>query len=93
MANKQLVLFPLLFSLAATSLQAQGQVEQNDTTLMQEVRINGQRGRISYRLDRQRIDASRVLTAQGGTARNTSSAVPPCAVSTCEASMRCRSRR
>ncbi len=39
-----------------------------DTTLMREVSVNGQRQRVSYRLDRQRIDASQVLTAQGGTA-------------------------
>ena len=43
---------------------------------MREVRINGQRQRISYRLDRQQIDASQVLTAQGGTALDVLRAVP-----------------
>ena len=47
-----------------------------DTTLMREVSINGQRQRISYRLDRQRIDAEQVLTAQGGTALDVLRAVP-----------------
>lgn len=47
-----------------------------DTTLMREVNINGQRQRISYRLDRQRIDAGQVLTAQGGTALDVLRAVP-----------------
>ena len=55
------------------SLQAQ---ERSDSTLMQEVSINGQRQRISYRLDRQKIDASQVLTAQGGTAFDVLRAVP-----------------
>lgn len=50
--------------------------EVSDTTLMREVSINGQRQRISYRLDRQRIDASQVLTAQGGTALDVLRAVP-----------------
>ena len=44
--------------------------------MMQEVSINGQRQRISYRLDRQRINASQVLTAQGGTAMDVLRAVP-----------------
>ena len=52
------------------------QVERPDSTLMQEVSINGQRQRISYRLDRQRIDAGQVLTAQGGTAFDVLRAVP-----------------
>lgn len=47
-----------------------------DTTLMREVNINGQRQRISYRLDRQRINAEQVLTAQGGTALDVLRAVP-----------------
>ena len=50
--------------------------EVPDTTLMREVSINGQRQRISYRLDRQRIDASQVLTAQGGTALDVLRAIP-----------------
>lgn len=50
--------------------------EVPDTTLMREVSINGHRQRISYRLDRQRIDASQVLTAQGGTALDVLRAVP-----------------
>ena len=68
----------LLFLLVCPciSLQAQGQVERADTTLMQEVSVNGQRQRISYRLDRQKIDASQVLTAQGGTAFDVLRAVP-----------------
>ena len=52
------------------------QVERPDSTLMQEVSINGQRQRISYRLDRQRIDAGQVLTAQGGTAFDVLRTVP-----------------
>ena len=47
-----------------------------DTTLMREVSVNGQRQRITYRLDRQRIDASQVLTAQGGTALDVLRSVP-----------------
>ena len=43
---------------------------------MQEVSVNGQRSRISYRLDRQRIDAGQVLTAMGGTALDVLRAVP-----------------
>ena len=54
----------------------QGATELPDTTVMREVSINGQRQRISYRLDRQRIDASQVLTAQGGTALDVLRAVP-----------------
>lgn len=50
--------------------------EVPDTTLMREVSINGHRQRISYRLDRQRIDASQVLTAQGGTALDVLRAIP-----------------
>ena len=53
------LLSSLLFLIAIT-LQAQ---ERKDTTLMREISINGQRQRISYRLDRQQIDASQVLTA------------------------------
>ena len=71
--TKQLLL--LLFCLAIR-MQAQQQVELSDSTLMQEVNINGQRQRISYRLDRQRIDAGQVLTAQGGTAFDVLRAVP-----------------
>ena len=62
--------------LVATNLWAQQQVKRRDTTLMQEVSINGQRQRISYRLDRQKIDASQVLTAQGGTAFDVLRVVP-----------------
>ncbi|MBQ2293273.1 MAG: hypothetical protein II245_06315, partial [Bacteroidaceae bacterium] len=51
----------LLLCLNAISLQAQNKSELADSTLMQEVSINGQRQRISYRLDRQKIDASQVL--------------------------------
>ena len=65
----------LLTCLAQTSLYAQ-QIEPSDTILMREVSINGQRSRISYRLDRQRIDAEQVLTAQGGTALDVLRAVP-----------------
>lgn len=43
---------------------------------MREVSVNGQRQRITYRLDRQRIDASQVLTAQGGTALDVLRSVP-----------------
>ena len=62
--------------LATICLQAQEKSERSDSTLMQEVSVNGQRQRISYRLDRQRIDASQVLTAQGGTAFDVLRAVP-----------------
>ena len=67
----------LFFSLclACASLWAQ-QAERSDTILMREVNINGQRQRISYRLDRQRINAEQVLTAQGGTALDVLRAVP-----------------
>ena len=65
-----------LFLLPAMSLQAQEKTERADTTMMQEVSINGERQRISYRLDRQRIDAGQVLTAQGGTAFDVLRAVP-----------------
>ena len=64
------------FCLATICLQAQEKSERSDSTLMQEVSVNGQRQRISYRLDRQRIDASQVLTAQGGTALDVLRAVP-----------------
>ena len=62
--------------LATICLQAQEKSERSDSTLMQEVSVNGQRQRISYRLERQRIDASQVLTAQGGTAFDVLRAVP-----------------
>ena len=69
--------FMLLLLFAHCSfIKAQQQVERSDSTLMQEVSINGQRQRISYRLDRQRIDASQVLTAGGGTAFDVLRAVP-----------------
>ncbi len=71
----------LLFaSLVLASLPTQGQTAASDTTIMREVSINGQRSRITYRLDRQRIDASQVLTAQGGTALDVLRAVPSVAV-------------
>lgn len=76
----------LLLSLCLTlmSLPIEGEVRRgssageapSDTTLMREVSIDGQRQRISYRLDRQRIDASQVLTAQGGTALDVLRSVP-----------------
>lgn len=59
-----------------TFIKAQQQVERSDSTLMQEVSVNGQRQRISYRLDRQKVDASQVLTAGGGTAFDVLRAVP-----------------
>ena len=62
--------------LTLASLPAKGQTAASDTTIMREVSINGQRSRITYRLDRQRIDASQVLTAQGGTALDVLRAVP-----------------
>ena len=66
------LLLTLLVSCSANLLQAQ----ERDSTLMQEVSINGQRSRITYRLDRQRVDASQVLTASGGTALDVLRAVP-----------------
>ena len=76
MAHIQSKLLLCLLFLQAISLKAQQQTELPDSTLMQEVSINGQRQRISYRLDRQRIDAGQVLTAQGGTAFDVLRAVP-----------------
>ena len=84
MANKQPKLLLFLLCLAGMSLPLKGAggskgpegSELPDTTLMHEVNINGQRQRISYRLDRQRINAEQVLTAQGGTAFDVLRAVP-----------------
>jgi len=76
MAHIQSKLLLCLLFLQAISLKAQQKTERSDSTLMQEVSINGQRQRISYRLDRQRIDAGQVLTAQGGTAFDVLRAVP-----------------
>ena len=73
MINTSKIIFSCLILLIAISLQAQ---ERKDTTMMREVSINGQRQRISYRLDRQKIEASQVLTAQGGTALDVLRAVP-----------------
>ena len=73
------LLFSILF-LTWMALPIKGATEVGmavpDSTLMREVSVNGQRQRISYRLDRQRIDASQVLTAQGGTALDVLRAVP-----------------
>ena len=66
----------LLAALVLAGMQMHGQTAASDTTMMREVSINGQRQRISYRLDRQRIDAGQVLTAQGGTALDVLRAVP-----------------
>lgn len=64
-----LVLLPML---AGNTLAAQHQADStktvNDTTLMREITVNGLKQSITYRLDRKRIDAAQVLTAQGGTA-------------------------
>ena len=76
MAHFKPTLLLCLAFFAATGLHAQQQTERADTTMMREVSINGQRQRISYRLDRQKIDASQVLTAQGGTAFDVLRAVP-----------------
>lgn len=88
MSHKQPKLLLLLICLTGMSLPVKGAnvsslplteaevSEVPDTTLMREVSINGQRQRISYRLDRQRIDASQVLTAQGGTALDVLRAIP-----------------
>lgn len=80
----------LLLSLCLTlmSLPIEGEVRRgssageapSDTTLMREVSINGERQRISYRLDRQRIDATQLLTAQGGTAQDVLRSVPGVAI-------------
>ena len=66
----------LLFLFTLIACQPSFAQERSDTTLMREVSIDGQRQRISYRLDRQRLDASQVLTAQGGTALDVLRAVP-----------------
>lgn len=78
MAHTQPTLLPFILCLAWMSLPLKGSERSAlpDTTLMQEVSVNGQRQRISYRLDRQRIDAGQVLTAQGGTALDVLRAVP-----------------
>lgn len=79
MAHKQpkLLLFLLCLTWMSLPLKgAEGSEAVPDTTMMREVNINGQRQRISYRLDRQRIDAEQVLTAQGGTALDVLRAVP-----------------
>ena len=73
-AARLLLLF--FVCLAGMGLHAQPRAEQGDSTLLREVSINGQRSRISYRPDRQRIDASQVLTASGGTALDVLRAVP-----------------
>ena len=68
-ASAMLVLLPML---AGNTLAAQHQAASpktvNDTTLMREITVNGLKQSITYRLDRKRIDAAQVLTAQGGTA-------------------------
>ena len=68
-ASAMLVLLPML---AGNTLAAQHQADStktvNDTTLMREITVNGLKQSITYRLDRKRIDAAQVLTAQGGTA-------------------------
>lgn len=70
------MLLSLLFlAIISLSQTAEGALPI-DTTLMREVSVNGQRQRIAYRLDRQRIDASQVLTAQGGTALDVLRSVP-----------------
>ncbi len=76
MAHIRLMFMLLLLFVHCTFIKAQQQVERSDSTLMQEVSINGQRQRISYRLDRQKVDASQVLTAGGGTAFDVLRAVP-----------------
>lgn len=76
MAHIRLKFTLFLLFVHCTFIKAQQQVERSDSTLMQEVSINGQRQRISYRLDRQKVDASQVLTAGGGTAFDVLRAVP-----------------
>ena len=76
MAHIRLKFMFLLLFAHCSFMKAQQQVERSDSTLMQEVSINGQRQRISYRLDRQKVDASQVLTAGGGTAFDVLQAVP-----------------
>ena len=76
MAHIRLKFMLLLLIAHCTFIKAQQQVERSDSTLMQEVSVNGQRQRISYRLDRQKVDASQVLTAGGGTAFDVLRAVP-----------------
>ena len=76
MAHIRLKFMLFLLFVHCTFIKAQQQVEHSDSTLMQEVSVNGQRQRISYRLDRQKVDASQVLTAGGGTAFDVLRAVP-----------------
>lgn len=67
-----LMLFLYLVALSPSKVLAQRISDTvmyaNDTTLMREVRVNGQKQAITYRLDRTQINARDMLTAQGGTA-------------------------
>ena len=76
MTHLHALLLFMLFCLLPLGLSAQEKSEPLDTTLLKEVSINGQRSRISYRPGRQKIDASQVLTASGGTALDVLRAVP-----------------
>lgn len=71
-ARMACLMLALWLGLAASTVAAQHETDTlkalKDTTLMREITINGQRQRVTYRLDRKRIDGTQVLTAQGGTA-------------------------
>ena len=77
--HKRLFLGLMLLGICSSSWSQQHKEDVSismDTTFMQQVTINGQRQRISYRLDRQRVNADAVLSAQGGTALDVLAALP-----------------
>ncbi len=69
-------LFIFVSLLTVCMWHAEAYAQRKDTTLLREVSVDGERKRISYRLDRQRVNADAVLTAQGGTALDILSGVP-----------------
>ncbi len=74
------ILLPLLLLWATEAVAYNINKVENDlpgdSVMLKEVVIDGERKRINYRLDRQKISASEVLTAQGGTALDILKGVP-----------------
>lgn len=74
------VMTALLTVLCGTPAMAQSKADSNrvskDSTIMRTVTVNGQKQRVTYRLDRKKIDAGSTLTAQGGTALDILSQLP-----------------
>lgn len=66
----------LLGMAPAKAVAQDAQAADTTTTLMRTVSIDGVKKQISYRPDRQKIDAGGVLSAQGGTALDILKAVP-----------------